>query len=67
LIVQTLLTPAGLGFPLYNAFLPTILATRGAIYGDGSTYITYRNSLIIAVLGVPGASAVKAPSPSLPS
>lgn len=45
----------GLGFPLYNAFLPYIQATRGADFGDGSTYITYRNSLIIAVLGVPGA------------
>ena len=45
----------GLGFPLYNAFVPYILATRGAEYGDGSTYITYRNSVIIAVLGVPGA------------
>jgi hypothetical protein len=44
----------GLGFPLYNAFLPYIQATRGADFGDGSTYITYRNSLIIAVLGVPG-------------
>lgn len=44
----------GLGFPLYNAFLPFIQATRGADFGDGSTYITYRNSLIIAVLGVPG-------------
>jgi hypothetical protein len=44
----------GLGFPLYNAFLPYIQATRGAEIGDGSTYITYRNSLIIAVLGVPG-------------
>lgn len=44
----------GLGFPLYNAFLPYIQATRGAHFGDGSTYITYRNSLIIAVLGVPG-------------
>lgn len=44
----------GLGFPLYNAFLPFIQATRGVDYGDGSTYITYRNSLIIAVLGVPG-------------
>jgi MFS family permease len=40
---------------LYNAFLPYIQATRGAEFGDGSTYITYRNSLIIAVLGVPGA------------
>ncbi|SPQ17931.1 dd240813-eb38-4042-aaf6-cc0899c88052 [Thermothielavioides terrestris] len=45
----------GLGYPLYNAFLPYIQATRGAGFGDGSTYLTYRNSLIIAVLGVPGA------------
>lgn len=45
----------GLGFPLYNAFLPYIQATRGAEFGDGSTYLTFRNSLIIAVLGVPGA------------
>jgi MFS family permease len=44
----------GLGFPLYNAFLPFIQASRGADFGDGSTYLTYRNSLIIAVLGVPG-------------
>ena len=45
----------GLGYPLYNAFLPYIQATRGAEFGDGSTYLTYRNSLIIAVIGVPGA------------
>ena len=45
----------GLGYPLYNAFIPYIQATRGAAFGDGSTYLTYRNSLIIAVLGVPGA------------
>ncbi|KAI2620495.1 MFS general substrate transporter [Hypoxylon sp. NC1633] len=45
----------GLGYPLYNAFLPYIQATRGADFGDGSTYLTYRNSLIIAVLGIPGA------------
>ena len=45
----------GLGFPLYNAFLPYIQATRGAKFGDGSTYITYRNTTIIAVLGIPGA------------
>lgn len=42
---------------MYNAFLPYIQATRGVDFGDGSTYITYRNSLIIAVLGVPGALA----------
>ncbi|MCJ1311148.1 hypothetical protein MMC25_004818 [Agyrium rufum] len=45
----------GLAFPLYNAFLPYIQATRGAEFGDGSTYITYRNQVIIAVLGIPGA------------
>ena len=45
----------GLGFPLYNAFLPYIQDSRGADFGDGSTYLTYRNSVIIAVLGIPGA------------
>ncbi|KAL2199021.1 major facilitator superfamily domain-containing protein [Corynascus similis CBS 632.67] len=45
----------GLGYPLYNAFLPYLQAQRGAEFGDGSTYLTYRNSLIIATLGVPGA------------
>lgn len=44
----------GLGFPLYNAFLPYIQQSRGAEFGDGSTYITYRNSLIIAAMGIPG-------------
>lgn len=53
-VITTVWAFIGLGFPLYNAFLPYILATRGAETGDGSTYITYRNSLIIAVLGVPG-------------
>jgi hypothetical protein len=40
---------------LYNAFLPYIQATRGTDFGDGSTYLTYRSSLIVAVLGVPRA------------
>ncbi|KAK2761201.1 hypothetical protein FQN54_001722 [Arachnomyces sp. PD_36] len=44
----------GLAYPLYNAFLPYIQASRGAQFGDSSTYITYRNSLIIASLGIPG-------------
>jgi MFS family permease len=30
------------------------LQAKGAEFGDSSTYITYRNSLIIAVLGIPG-------------
>jgi hypothetical protein len=42
-------------YPLYNAFLPYIQASRGADFGDGSTSLTYRNSLIIAAVGVPGA------------
>ncbi|KAK1777427.1 major facilitator superfamily domain-containing protein [Copromyces sp. CBS 386.78] len=45
----------GLGYPLYNAFIPYIQAIKGAEFGDGSTYLTYRNSLIIAAIGVPGA------------
>lgn len=45
----------GLGYPLYNGFFPFLLAQKGAEFGDGSTYLTYRNSLIIAALGVPGA------------
>lgn len=44
----------GLAFPLYNAFLPTYLENHGYNGGKTSVYITYRNLLIIAVLGVPG-------------
>ena len=44
----------GLAYPLYNAFIPYIQATRGLSYGDASTNTTYRNTLIIAVLGIPG-------------
>ncbi|KAK4229095.1 major facilitator superfamily transporter [Podospora fimiseda] len=45
----------GLGYPLYNAFLPYIQSQKGVDFGDGSTELTYRNSLIIASLGIPGA------------
>ncbi|KAI9430545.1 MFS general substrate transporter [Lactarius indigo] len=45
----------GLAFPLYSSFLTYFLATRGADFGDGSTYITYRNQVILSVVGVPGA------------
>lgn len=41
----------GLAFPLYNAFLPYFLATRGAETGDSSISTTYRNIVIIAVMG----------------
>ncbi|KAF9458766.1 MFS general substrate transporter [Collybia nuda] len=45
----------GLAFPLYNAFVTYYLATRGTDFGDGSLYITYRNQVILSVIGVPGA------------
>ncbi|KAF9022536.1 MFS general substrate transporter [Hymenopellis radicata] len=44
----------GLSFPLYNAFIPFFFATRGADFGDGSTSLTYRNQVILSVIGVPG-------------
>jgi len=44
----------GLAYPLYNAFLPYLQNIRGAKFGDITTYLSYRNSLIVAVLGVPG-------------
>ncbi|KJA13429.1 hypothetical protein HYPSUDRAFT_195756 [Hypholoma sublateritium FD-334 SS-4] len=45
----------GLAFPLYNSFVTYYLETRGADFGDGSIYITYRNQVIISVIGIPGA------------
>ncbi|KAF1921011.1 major facilitator superfamily domain-containing protein [Ampelomyces quisqualis] len=52
----TIITPTNHNPQLivYNAFLPYLQQVRGAEFGDGSVYLTYRNSLIIAVLGVPG-------------
>ncbi|RDX53512.1 MFS general substrate transporter [Lentinus brumalis] len=45
----------GLAFPLYNGFVTVFLQTRGAHFGDGSLYITYRNQVILSVMGIPGA------------
>jgi len=42
---------------LYNNFLPFLLASRGADFGDSSLNITYRNTLILAIVGVPAALA----------
>jgi hypothetical protein len=47
----------GLAFPLYNAFLPYFLATRGAESGDSSIGITYRNTVIIALMGISSISS----------
>ncbi|EKM59977.1 uncharacterized protein PHACADRAFT_138348 [Phanerochaete carnosa HHB-10118-sp] len=45
----------GLAFPLYNGFVTYFFETRGAEFGDGSVNITYRNQVILSVIGVPGA------------
>lgn len=45
----------GLAGPLYNAFIPYYLSTRGAAYGDGSVYITYRNNAILGLVALPAA------------
>ncbi|KAI8457666.1 sugar transporter-like protein [Phakopsora pachyrhizi] len=45
----------GLGFPLYNSFIPFIQNQRGIDFGDSSISMTYRNTLIIAAISLPGA------------
>ncbi|EIW56752.1 MFS general substrate transporter [Trametes versicolor FP-101664 SS1] len=45
----------GLASTLYNSFLPFLLASRGAQFGDSSYFTTYRNQVILGVIGVPGA------------
>jgi hypothetical protein len=37
----------GLASTLYNSFLPYLLASRGAHFGDSSYYITYRNVRVL--------------------
>lgn len=44
----------GLAFPLYNAFLPSYLEQRGLANKPLSVGTTYRNTLIVAVMGIPG-------------
>lgn len=45
----------GLAFPLYNAFLPSYLEQRGLANKELSVGTTYRNTLIVAIMGFPGA------------
>jgi len=45
----------GLASTLYNSFLPFLFASKGAVFQDGSVNITYRNTFILSVTGVPGA------------
>lgn len=44
----------GLAFPLYNAFLPYYLETRGNANAPLTVRETYRNTLIVATMGIPG-------------
>ncbi|PGH04013.1 hypothetical protein AJ80_08597 [Polytolypa hystricis UAMH7299] len=46
-------TTIGMGYPLFNAFLPQYLARAGAVDAP-STYTVYRNYAITSVVGVPG-------------
>ncbi|THH06850.1 hypothetical protein EW145_g3805 [Phellinidium pouzarii] len=42
----------GLASTLYNSFLPYLLAHKGAVFGDSSLNITYRNTFIYTLTGV---------------
>jgi hypothetical protein len=42
----------GLAGTLYTDFLPYILASRGAKFHDATYYTTYRNQVILSVIGV---------------
>jgi len=44
----------GLAYPLYNAFLPEYLKSRGAQTGDSSAYVTWRNYVIVNMCGIWG-------------
>lgn len=44
----------GMAYPLYNAFLPQYLQSRGAASGDDSIDTTYRNNLIVTACSIVG-------------
>lgn len=44
----------GIVAPLYSAFLPYYLASRGVSVGDGSNYTTWRNYAITQISGIFG-------------
>lgn len=47
-------TLIGLAYPLYNVFLPSYLASRGAQFGETSSYLTWRNYAIVNMCGIFG-------------
>ncbi|EON67211.1 hypothetical protein W97_06464 [Coniosporium apollinis CBS 100218] len=47
-------TTIGMGYPLFNSFLPQYLANAGSDQGPTPTNIVYRNYAITSIVGVPG-------------
>lgn len=47
-------TLIGLAYPLFNVFLPTYLATRGAQFGETSQFIYWRNYALANLCSIPG-------------
>lgn len=52
-------TLIGLAYPLYYVFLSTYLKTRGAEFGNVSTYDTWRNFTLVNISGIPVCSSAK--------
>jgi hypothetical protein len=46
-------TLIGLAYPLFYVFLNNYLASRGADFGDISTYDTWRNYALVNISGIP--------------
>ncbi|WFD32474.1 hypothetical protein MSPP1_003522 [Malassezia sp. CBS 17886] len=63
-LIVTIWALVGLGFPLYNAFIP-VFQQESFHSAPDTVYYTYRNLLIVAVMGVPacilGAVMVETP------
>lgn len=51
-------TLIGLAYPLFYVFLNSYLATRGADFGNLSTYETWRNYALVNVSGIPVSKAM---------
>ncbi|KAJ8116624.1 hypothetical protein OPT61_g1992 [Boeremia exigua] len=47
-------TLIGLAYPLFNVYLPAYLSSRGAAFGEPSTYITWRNYTLANFSGIWG-------------
>jgi hypothetical protein len=43
----------GLAYPLFYVFLNSYLSSRGAVFGDLSTYDTWRNYALVNISGIP--------------